>query len=192
MSKTHTAIQCTKLSDFVLNSFTRLEVRLWIRCGTPGGCPPGHNISRFTMNFHIFIHPCSEDQPPNCDVPRPHRSRPHGQLLRGGPQGVRDYAAVTYEALYSYLIEGLRYWYKLYSPSQEGWWADVDEADAPAEDAREGAVVRADTVPPPATFNMVFRSAGVRPRMRARSRMRVRSERLLPNNDWIQFNSLPS
>ncbi len=66
---------------------------------------------------------------------------------------------MTYEALHSYLIEGPRYWYELFLPSQEGGWADVDEADAPAEDAREGAVVRADTVPPPATFNMVFRSA---------------------------------
>ncbi len=66
---------------------------------------------------------------------------------------------MTDEALHSYLIEGLRYWYELFPPSQEGGWADVDEADAPAEDAREGAVVRTDTVPPPATFNMVFRSA---------------------------------
>jgi hypothetical protein len=43
-------------------------------------------------------------------------------------------------------------------PCRRGW-ADVDEADAPAEDARDGAVVRADTVPPLATFNMVFKSA---------------------------------
>ncbi len=47
---------------------------------------------------------------------------------------LRDYAAVTYEALHSYLIEGLRSWYELFQ--QEG--ADVDEADAPAEDVREG------------------------------------------------------
>jgi hypothetical protein len=108
------------------------------------------------MNFHTFIHPCSEDQPPNCDVPRPQRSRPHGQLLRLGPQ---DYAALTYEALHSYLIEGLRYWYKVFLPLQEGSWADVDEADAPAEDAPEGAALRTDTVPPPATFDMVYRAA---------------------------------
>jgi hypothetical protein len=49
---------------------------------------------------------------------------------------LRDYAAVTYEALHSYLIEGLLYWYELFPPSQEGGWADVDKADAPAEDAR--------------------------------------------------------
>ncbi len=46
---------------------------------------------------------------------------------------VRDYAAVTYEALHSYLIEGVRYRYD-FPPSQEGGWANVDEADAPAED----------------------------------------------------------
>ncbi len=107
-------------------------------------------------------------------------------------EALRDYAAVTYEALRSYLIEGLRYWYELF-PS--GGWADVDESDAPAEDAREGAVVRVDTVQPPATFKMVFRSAAAsaclrarprpRKRMRARMRprMRVRPGKLLPNND---------
>jgi hypothetical protein len=58
------------------------------------------------MNFHTFIHPCSEDQPPNCDVPRPQRSRSHGQLLRGVPElALRDYAALTYEALHSYLTQ---------------------------------------------------------------------------------------
>jgi hypothetical protein len=55
------------------------------------------NSSRFAMNFHTLIHPCSEDRPPNCDVPRPHwqlerrRTRPQGQLLRGGPQGLLTY-----------------------------------------------------------------------------------------------------
>jgi hypothetical protein len=115
-------------------------------------------------------------------------------------EALRDYSAVTYEALHSYLIEGLRYWYELYPPSQEGGWADVDEADAPVtvEDAREGAVVRVDpaSVPPPATFNMVFKSAAasaapLASAALARMRMRVRPGRLLPNNDWIQFNSLP-
>jgi hypothetical protein len=44
---------------------------------------------------------------------------------------LRDYAAVTvtYEALHSYLIEGVRYLYD-FPPSQEGGWANVDEADA--------------------------------------------------------------
>jgi hypothetical protein len=46
-------------------------------------------------------------------------------------EALRDYAAVTYEALHSYLIERLRYWYELFQPSQEGRCADVDEADAP-------------------------------------------------------------
>ncbi len=114
------------------------------------------------------------------------------------PQGVRDYAAVTYEALHSYLIEGLRYSYELFPPSQEGGWADLDEADAPAEDAREDAVVRAATIPPPATFNMVFwwaaasaappasaapaAEAGAAPDA-VRPRMHVRPERLPPNRD---------
>ena len=31
-------------------------------------------------------------------------------------EALRDYAAVTYEALHSYLIEGLRYWYELFPP----------------------------------------------------------------------------
>jgi hypothetical protein len=35
-------------------------------------------------------------------------------------EALGDYAAVTYEALHSYLIEGLRYWYELFPPSQEG------------------------------------------------------------------------
>ncbi len=37
-------------------------------------------------------------------------------------EALREYAAVTYEALHSYLIEGLRYWYELFpsQPSQEG------------------------------------------------------------------------
>jgi hypothetical protein len=74
-------------------------------------------------------------------------------------EALRDYAAVTYQDLHSYLIEGFRYWYEILTPSQEEGWADVDEADAPAEDAREGAVVHADTVPPHATFNMAFKSA---------------------------------
>jgi hypothetical protein len=74
-------------------------------------------------------------------------------------RALRDYAAVTYETPHSYLIEGLRYWYELFPSSQEGGWADVDEAEAQAEDANEGAVLRADTIQPPATFNMVFRSA---------------------------------
>jgi hypothetical protein len=65
------------------------------------------------------------------------------------------YAAVSYEALHSYLIEGLLV--RVISALAGGGWADVDEADAPAEDAREGAFVRADTVPPPATCNMDFR-----------------------------------
>ncbi len=76
-------------------------------------------------------------------------------------EALRDYTAVTYEALHSYLIEGLRYWYELYPPSQEVWWADVDEADAQdtVEDAREarGAVMRVDPVQPPATFSMAFK-----------------------------------
>ena len=85
------------------------------------------------------------------------------------------YAAVSYEALHSYLIEGLLV--RVISALAGGGWADVDEADAPAEDAREGAVVRVDSVPPPATF---FQSA---PASAARPRMRVRPGRLLPNND---------
>ncbi len=35
-------------------------------------------------------------------------------------EALRGYAAVTYEALQSYLIEGLRYGYELFPPSQEG------------------------------------------------------------------------
>jgi hypothetical protein len=35
-------------------------------------------------------------------------------------EALRDYAAVTYEAFNSYLMEGLRYWYDLYPPSEEG------------------------------------------------------------------------
>jgi hypothetical protein len=35
-------------------------------------------------------------------------------------EALRDYAAVTYEALHSYLIEGLRYWYEKFPPSEEG------------------------------------------------------------------------
>jgi hypothetical protein len=66
-------------------------------------------------------------------------------------EALRDYTDVNYEALHSY--------FELFPPSQEEGWADVDESDAPAEDAREGAVVRVDTVQPPATFNMFFRSA---------------------------------
>ncbi len=97
------------------------------------------------MNFHTFIHPCSEYQPPNCA----------GPMDNYYAEALRDYAAMNYEALHSYLIEGLRYQYELFPPLQEG--ADVDEADAPAENARESVVVRADTVPPPTTFNMVFR-----------------------------------
>jgi hypothetical protein len=69
---------------------------------------------------------------------------------------------VTYEALHSYLIEGLRYGYDLYAPSEERGLADsdVDEAAAPqAVEAREGDVVRVDPLPPTTTFNMVFQSA---------------------------------
>jgi hypothetical protein len=32
-------------------------------------------------------------------------------------EALRDYAAVTYEALHSYLIEGPRFWYELFPPS---------------------------------------------------------------------------
>ncbi len=59
------AIQCTKRSEFFwIHSPGWMSDR-----GTPGGCPPGHNIlvSRCTRHIHhdTFIHPCSEDQPPN-------------------------------------------------------------------------------------------------------------------------------
>ncbi len=70
-------------------------------------------------------------------------------------KALRDYAAVTCEALHSYLIEGLRYWYEKFPPSEVGGWADVDEADAPGE----GTVMRVDPAPPPASFNMVFKAA---------------------------------
>ncbi len=63
------------------------------------------------MNFHTFIHPCLEDQPPVTD--------------NYYAEALKDYAALTYEALHSYLIEGHRYWYELFPPSQEGGWADV-------------------------------------------------------------------
>ncbi len=43
-------------------------------------------------------------------------------------EALRDYAAVTYEALHSYLIGGLSYWYKKFPPSQEEGWADVTES----------------------------------------------------------------
>jgi hypothetical protein len=35
-------------------------------------------------------------------------------------EALRDYAAVTYEALHRYLIEGLRCWYEKFLPSEEG------------------------------------------------------------------------
>ena len=61
------------------------------------------------------------------------------------------------------MIEGLATGASYFRPRRRRGWADVDEADAltDSEDAREGAVVRADTVPPPATFNRVFLSAAV-------------------------------
>jgi hypothetical protein len=80
-------------------------------------------------------------------------------------EALRDYAAVTYEVLHSFLIKGLCYWYKLYlpceEPSEEGGGfqvANVDGSAAPVEQAREGDVVCVDTAPPPDTFNMVFLS----------------------------------
>jgi hypothetical protein len=35
-------------------------------------------------------------------------------------EALRDYAAVNYEALHSYLIEGLRCWYELFLPIAGG------------------------------------------------------------------------
>jgi hypothetical protein len=65
--------------------------------------------------------------------------------------------AVTNEALHSSLIEGLRNWNEQFPPSaqEEGGWADVDEADEPGE----GAFMRVDPAPPPASFDMVFTAA---------------------------------
>ncbi len=76
---------------------------------------------------------------------RPQRNRPHGQLLRGGPQGL-----CGCDLRGSLLDRGAPLLVRVISGG---------EADAPAEDARDGAVVRVDTAQPHATFNMVFRSA---------------------------------
>ncbi len=81
------------------------------------------------MNYHTFVHlsPCSEDQPPvtvTC-----HDPNATGPMDNYYAETLRDYAAVTFhEALHSlsYLIEGLRYWYELFPPSQEGGGANVD------------------------------------------------------------------
>jgi hypothetical protein len=125
-----------------------------------------------------------------------------------GPQGVRNYAAVTCKALHSYLIEGLSYWYELYPPPQEGGWTDhVDKADAPDEE-NVRALSCADTVPPPSTFNMVFRSAAakkqrgqdrlgkshdIRHDIRKDTRTRYRADivcsdiRMVPIAGWSQY-----
>ncbi len=89
-------------------------------------------------------------------MPRPQRSRPHGQLLRGGPQGL---CGCDLQGSPQLLDRGAPLLVRVISDLAGGGWANVDEADAPAEDAREGAVLRVDTLLPPATFNMLFWSA---------------------------------
>ena len=125
---------------------------------------------------------------------------------------LRDYAAVTYEALHSYLVEGLRYWYDLYSPSQEGG-GPMSTKQMHQLRTHVRALSCARTL-----FRLLLLSTWsssrrprarphprvrphprarprlrkpVRPRMRGRPRMRVRPGRLLPKSNLIKFNSLP-
>jgi hypothetical protein len=91
---------------------------------------------------------------------RPQRSRPHGQLIRGGPQGLRSCDLRGSPQL---LDRGAPLLVRFITAFGGGGVANVDEAAASVE-VREGDVVRVetvrvDTLPPPSTFKMNFQSA---------------------------------
>jgi hypothetical protein len=87
-----------------LSSFTRLEDRPW-----NAGWMSAWSQHITIYNELSYIH-SSLFGVPNCA----------GPMDNYYAEALRDYAAVNYEALHSYLIEGLRYWYELFPPSQEG------------------------------------------------------------------------